>query len=79
MYVERLDCLSGFDPLPEFTFLFYESPFNKLLLMDSTSAASLQIIIVMMYYKSHILQCYLCYIIKADTETAYNKISLLYS
>ncbi len=42
VYVERLDCLCSFDPLPEFTFLFYESPFNKLLLMDSTSAASLQ-------------------------------------
>ncbi len=44
VYVERLDCLSSFDPLPEFTFLFYESAFNKLLLMDSTSAsvASLQ-------------------------------------
>ncbi len=42
MYVERLDCSSGFDPLPEFKFLFYESPFNKLLLMDSPSVASLQ-------------------------------------
>ncbi len=38
--VDGLDCYTGIDPLPEFTFLPVESLLNKLLLMDSNSASA---------------------------------------
>ncbi len=45
LYVDRLDCYFGFDPLPAFSYVFVVTAFNKLLHMDShsASASSLQV------------------------------------
>ncbi len=39
VYVDGFNCYSGFDPLPDFTFLSTANPFNKLQ-MDSSSASA---------------------------------------
>ncbi len=40
LYADRLDCYTGFDSLPAFSYLFVVTAFNKCLHMDSNTASA---------------------------------------